>query len=60
MSTELRPRICVLGLDCAAPEIVFGDERLKLDENLLALSPQTKTSRVLELVFKAESRAELR
>ncbi|MGA2075894.1 MAG: alkaline phosphatase family protein [Terriglobia bacterium] len=22
-------KICVLGLDCAAPEIVFGDERLK-------------------------------
>src|SRR6476659_4738040 len=21
-------KICVLGLDCAAPEIVFGDERL--------------------------------
>lgn len=21
-------KICVLGLDCAAPEIIFGDERL--------------------------------
>ena len=21
-------KICVLGLDCAAPEVIFGDERL--------------------------------
>jgi len=29
MAGTLHPKICVLGLDCAAPEIVFGDQRLK-------------------------------
>jgi predicted AlkP superfamily phosphohydrolase/phosphomutase len=29
MQDNVHPRICVLGLDCAAPDIVFGDARLK-------------------------------
>src|ERR1700739_3714914 len=29
MADTLHPKICVLGLDCAAPEIVFGDQRLR-------------------------------
>ena len=29
MAEAGNPRICVLGLDCAAPEILFGDPRLK-------------------------------
>src|SRR5258708_40198714 len=29
MADDSHPKICVLGLDCAAPEIVFGDRRLK-------------------------------
>src|SRR6201987_1828248 len=30
-------KICVLGLDCAAPEIVFGDERLLNIRRLMEL-----------------------
>jgi predicted AlkP superfamily phosphohydrolase/phosphomutase len=29
MPGNAHPKICVLGLDCAAPDIVFGDARLK-------------------------------
>src|SRR6516225_8162755 len=29
MAGNAHPKICVLGLDCAAPDIVFGDARLK-------------------------------
>ncbi len=29
MAEARNPRICVLGLDCAAPEILLGDQRLK-------------------------------
>ena len=29
MPGNVQPKICVLGLDCAAPDIVFGDARLK-------------------------------
>jgi predicted AlkP superfamily phosphohydrolase/phosphomutase len=33
----MHSKICVLGLDCAAPEIVFGDERLKNIRRLMGL-----------------------
>lgn len=33
----MHPKICVLGLDCAAPEIVFGDERLKNIRRLMGM-----------------------
>src|SRR5690348_12881571 len=33
----MHPKICVLGLDCAAPEILFGDERLKNIRHLMGL-----------------------
>ena len=29
-------RICILGLDCAAPEIVFGEERLENIRRLMS------------------------
>ena len=29
MADTRNAKICVLGLDCAAPEILFGDPRLK-------------------------------
>jgi hypothetical protein len=29
MADTGNPKICVLGLDCAAAEILFGDARLK-------------------------------
>jgi len=40
-------KICVLGLDCAAPEIVFGDERLK---NLRRLMQQGTWGRLESVI----------
>ena len=37
MSDQKHPKICVLGLDCAAPEIAFGDGRLKNFQRLMAM-----------------------
>ena len=36
MAEGPHPKICVLGLDCAAPEIAFGDERLKNIRRVMA------------------------
>jgi predicted AlkP superfamily phosphohydrolase/phosphomutase len=40
-------RICVLGLDCAAPEIVFGDERLKNIRRLMELGAYGRLESVI-------------
>ena len=37
MASTAHPKICVLGLDCAAPEIVFGDARLKNLRKLMGM-----------------------
>ena len=37
MPGNVHPKICVLGLDCAAPDIVFGDTRLKNLHRLMGL-----------------------
>ena len=37
MPGNVQPKICVLGLDCAAPDIVFGDTRLKNLHRLMGL-----------------------
>lgn len=37
MTTDTHPKICVLGLDCAAPEIAFGDPRLKNLRRLMGM-----------------------
>jgi len=36
MAGSSHPRICVLGLDCAAPDILFKDQRLKNIRRLMA------------------------
>ncbi len=37
MASHAQPKICVLGLDCAAPEIAFGNERLVNFRRLMGL-----------------------
>jgi predicted AlkP superfamily phosphohydrolase/phosphomutase len=37
MGSTLHPKICVLGLDCAAPEIIFKDQRLKNLRRLMGM-----------------------
>jgi predicted AlkP superfamily phosphohydrolase/phosphomutase len=37
MASTLHPKICVLGLDCAAPDIVFNDQRLKNLRRLMGM-----------------------
>src|SRR5713226_8752816 len=46
MAGTLHPKICVLGLDCAAPEIVFGDERLKNLRRLMDTGTQGRLASV--------------
>ncbi|MBZ5527756.1 MAG: alkaline phosphatase family protein [Acidobacteriia bacterium] len=47
MAGTTHPKICVLGLDCAAPEIVFGDPRLK---NLRKLMSQGAWGRLESVI----------
>src|SRR6516162_3814399 len=47
MPGNVHPKICVLGLDCAAPDIVFGDTRLKNLHRLMALGAYGRLESVI-------------